>query len=64
MILKVVFCHWMRTNRGLIFVRFADYSGFVVEAHLQNREYAFRNILTPLDLRRSRFNRAHTAKKK
>lgn len=35
MILKVMLRHGMRAERGVIFVGFADYSGFVVEAHLQ-----------------------------
>lgn len=35
MILKVVLCHRMGAEWRVIFVGFADYSGFVVKAHLQ-----------------------------
>lgn len=35
MILKVVLCHWVRAKQRVIFVSFADYSGFVVKAHLK-----------------------------
>lgn len=35
MILKDVLRHWMGAKRRVVFVGFADYSGLVVEAHLQ-----------------------------
>lgn len=35
--LKVVFCDWMRAEGGVVFVGFADYSGFVVETDLKDK---------------------------
>lgn len=36
---KVVLCDGMGTKRSIIFVGFADYSGFMVKAHLQNKQH-------------------------
>lgn len=64
MILKVVLCHWMGAKWRLIFVGFADYSGFVVKAHLQIKQYVFGKFQFSLkkQQKNSRFTAAIAAK--